>query len=124
MHVGNLKSNIVAELTMKNYLYAQGWYSQDQFVDTCIWFSHLLVSIGQLAAAHSVAHSMASNRKTSTISDQKTKGDKHGSQVGAGKTAVGGTSGDGNSQVSHAGFFIIHTNRRNTTFCTLLLHVL
>ena len=58
----------------------------------------LLVTIGQIAAAHSVAHSMMSNRKTSTVSDQKSKDKHHGSTIG-GKTAVGASSGEGGSQV-------------------------
>ena len=51
---------------------------------------------------HSVAHSMISNRKTSTISEQKSKTEKHGSNVG-GKTAVGAPSGEAGSQVSKVG---------------------
>ena len=70
-----------------------------------IWFSRLSVTIGQVAMAQSVAHSMASNKKTSTVSDQKSKG-HHGSQVTAGKTGGAAvSSGDGTSQV------------RNTSLC-------
>ena len=51
--------------------------------------------------AQSVAQSLVSNRKTSTLSDQKSKGDKHhGSTMGAGKTVTGTLTGEGTSGVS------------------------
>ena len=59
-------------------------------------------------AAHSVVHSMASNRKTSTVSDQKTGRDKHhSSTVGGGKSAIVASSAEGGtgSQVRMHGLF-------------------
>lgn len=64
------------------------------------------MSLGQIAAAHSMAQSIVSNRKTSTLSDNKSK-EKH--QGAAGKAAVAGTSsGEGGtgSQVRKTTFYI------------------
>ena len=56
---------------------------------------------------HSMAQSMVSNRKTSTISDQKSKIDKHhGSNAGA-KTTVVASSGEAGSQVMELSLYEI-----------------
>ena len=69
----------------------------------CSWFSRFLVTIGQVAVAQSVAHSIVSNKKTSTVSEGKSKA-HHGSQVVGGKGgAAAASSGDGTSQVSVLG---------------------
>ena len=72
------------------------------FVSKCSWFSRFLVTIGQVAVAQSVAHSIVSNKKTSTVSEGKNKA-HHGSQAVGGKGAVATSSGDGTSQVSVPG---------------------
>ena len=56
-------------------------------------------TLGQIAAAHSVAHSLVSNRKTSTISDQKSKDKHHAAMLGGGKAGMAASSGEGTSQV-------------------------
>ena len=72
------------------------------FVSKCSWFSRFLVTIGQVAVAQSVAHSIVSNKKTSTVSEGKNKA-HHGSQAVGGKGAAAASSGDGTSQVSVPG---------------------
>ena len=71
-------------------------------VSKCSWFSRFLVTIGQVAVAQSVAHSIVSNKKTSTVSEGKSKA-HHGSQAVGGKGAAAASSGDGTSQVSVPG---------------------
>ena len=62
----------------------------------------MFVNIGHVVAAQSVAQSMTSNKKASTISDGKSKGAGAGlgGKAGAGQPAV--SSGEGASQVSLA----------------------
>ena len=61
-------------------------------VSKCSWFSRFLVTIGQVAVAQSVAHSIVSNKKTSTVSEGKNKA-HHGSQAVGGKGAAAASSG-------------------------------
>ena len=78
--------------------HVSGLLSTGSILSKCSWFSRSLVTIGQVAVAHSVAQSMVSNKKTSTVSEGKTKG-HHGSQITAGKGGAAVSSGDGTSQV-------------------------
>ena len=62
-------------------------------------------TVGQVAAAQSVAHSIISNRKTSTVSDQRSK-DKHHAGATAKTAALGSSApGEGSSQVCAFSFY-------------------